>query len=75
MTVSFACGHSATVGANANHRPVCGCGEARIARVTAPHPKIVGCATGPHVVTKMLDAAVVSVAKDGPLRLTAQGET
>jgi len=50
MTVTFACGHTATV--ESTDTPVCHCGERRVSRVDAPPPRFHGVATGPYCDTK-----------------------
>lgn len=40
MTVTFACGHKASVGRDVKDPPVCAvCGERRVQRVDAPKPR------------------------------------
>lgn len=48
MTITFACGHKATVSREISDRPRCPqCAETRISHVDAPPPTFRGVATGP----------------------------
>lgn len=70
IRVTFACGHEAVVGSNADAAPSCVlCGEHRVARVTAPPPRFSGACRGPYAVTTAAQPGVVNVASAGPLVL------
>jgi hypothetical protein len=68
VSVTFACGHSATVLTD-GAAPQCLCGETRVSRVKAPAPRFRGVATGPHATVQALDAMPINAAPDGPLQL------
>ena len=72
IRVTFACGHSASVGLTVDSAPVCGCGETRITRTHARAPRFVGACSGPYAETTALEPAIVNVAPGGVLRLKAQ---
>lgn len=65
IEIGFACGHDLqTVDVDKVTSPVCPqCGESRVMRVTAPAPRITGCASGPLVQTKALPAIAVPLAE------------
>jgi hypothetical protein len=69
MRLIFRCGHEGQF--RENQTPICRCGERGIARAFAGPPRIVGCATGPHVETKALEPITVNLAEAGPLTLKA----
>ena len=71
MIVGFACGHTAAVSHSVTEPPICGCGETRIARVTAPAPSIRGVCSGPLVQTQNLEPIAVNLCAEGsqPLKL------
>lgn len=45
MTLTFACGHKQAF--DEGGRPVCACGETRIARTDAPPPRFTGACASP----------------------------
>lgn len=69
MTIKFACGHAMDLGDNPSGTPVCGCGEVRIARVTARAPRFTGVASGPYAEFRNLGPATVHLAPGGSLNL------
>lgn len=73
ISIRFVCGHASSVGLTSPSDPICpACGEARIARTSAPPPRFTGTCRGPYAETKILPPAIVSVAPKGPLSLKAQ---
>jgi hypothetical protein len=61
MTITFRCGHTATLTDRDQEAPVCACGERKISRCNAPAPKFRGTASGPHVTTTALSPITVSL--------------
>lgn len=72
IEVVFACGHRAQIGINSASTPVCGCGEARIARTKVRPPTFRGACAGPYAETCAVDPALVNVAPAGALPLKPQ---
>lgn len=65
IAISFACGHDLQmIDVDRVPEPHCPhCGESRMARVDAPAPRITGCASGPHVTTRALEAIPITVGR------------
>lgn len=67
ITVTYACGHTQSIGANSDTPPICECGERRVSRVSAPAPRFRGICQGPSASMVALEAVPVNAAPAGAL--------
>lgn len=75
IALRFICGHAGSISETATTRPVCQCGETRVARVKARAPRFTGTCTGPYAEYRAVEPGGIDVTTAGPLTLKETKES